>query len=363
MSATGLDRVELLLAAGPSEPLRQLGAIASGGECARVMLALKAAPAHAAAVTRVDGGSAAADGAATSAACSALFFPGSRQPLMLWQPSILRQREAEGMGRADATRLQRRIAAADARASDERGVDIDKGGCASGPDGPGFLMIEEACGHRGIFPLAEAAAAVDAADALRGGPSPRHFDGDTADLDGELAALGAPVIILDEIDAGVGSRLGLAMARMLRAMARHGQILAVSHVPQARSPRRQPLARLLSPRVTAVAIACIHNSQRAGVLLAHPSRLICRPVIASGWVMGKMWALSDGMRLARMLARSPAGPLPPYAPRAMWQASPHISRTRISCDWKDPGGTRALVGDGRSRSSAYSSRRCACARS
>lgn len=37
--------VEFLLAAGPAEALRPLGAVASGGETARVMMALKAAPA------------------------------------------------------------------------------------------------------------------------------------------------------------------------------------------------------------------------------------------------------------------------------------------------------------------------------
>ena len=40
----GLDRVEFLLAAGPAEPLRPLRNVASGGESARIMLALKAAP-------------------------------------------------------------------------------------------------------------------------------------------------------------------------------------------------------------------------------------------------------------------------------------------------------------------------------
>ncbi|CAL8460865.1 g396 [Coccomyxa elongata] len=42
---SGLDAVEFLLAAGPAEQLRPLGAVASGGESARVMFALKAAPA------------------------------------------------------------------------------------------------------------------------------------------------------------------------------------------------------------------------------------------------------------------------------------------------------------------------------
>lgn len=46
---TGLDSVEFLLAAGPAEPLRALGSVASGGESARIMMALKAAPSAAAA--------------------------------------------------------------------------------------------------------------------------------------------------------------------------------------------------------------------------------------------------------------------------------------------------------------------------
>ncbi|GAB4813044.1 hypothetical protein N2152v2_000090 [Parachlorella kessleri] len=41
---SGLDAVEFLFAAGPAEPLRSLSAVASGGESARIMLALKAAP-------------------------------------------------------------------------------------------------------------------------------------------------------------------------------------------------------------------------------------------------------------------------------------------------------------------------------
>ena len=45
VTASGLDTAEFLLSAGPSEPLRSLAATASGGESARVMLALKAAPA------------------------------------------------------------------------------------------------------------------------------------------------------------------------------------------------------------------------------------------------------------------------------------------------------------------------------
>jgi DNA repair protein RecN (Recombination protein N) len=45
---TGFDRASLLLATGPGEPFRPLSAVASGGERARVMLALKAVAAAAA---------------------------------------------------------------------------------------------------------------------------------------------------------------------------------------------------------------------------------------------------------------------------------------------------------------------------
>eukprot|EP00899_Mesostigma_viride_P015890 jgi/Mesvir1/24301/Mv10991-RA.1 len=40
----GFDKVVFLLAASPSEPLRPLTSVASGGECARIMLALKTMP-------------------------------------------------------------------------------------------------------------------------------------------------------------------------------------------------------------------------------------------------------------------------------------------------------------------------------
>jgi hypothetical protein len=177
VSPSGLDRVELLLAAGPAEPLRSLG-----GESARLMLALKAAPILAAATAGEPAGDATSDAAV-------------------------------GMSGADGT-TDAIIPSCAARPSPP-------------PQQPGFLMIEDTCGHSGIFPLSGGGAA----DATAGRAT---FDGDTSDFDGELSALGTPVVILDEIDAGVGARLGHRMARMLHAMARGGQILAVSHVPQAR---------------------------------------------------------------------------------------------------------------------------------
>jgi DNA repair protein RecN (Recombination protein N) len=49
-SATGIDRVEFLIAPNPGEPLNPLARIASGGETSRLMLALKTILAHADAV-------------------------------------------------------------------------------------------------------------------------------------------------------------------------------------------------------------------------------------------------------------------------------------------------------------------------
>lgn len=46
-SSTGVDRVQFLVATNPGEPLRPLARIASGGETARLMLALKTVLAHA----------------------------------------------------------------------------------------------------------------------------------------------------------------------------------------------------------------------------------------------------------------------------------------------------------------------------
>lgn len=45
--STGVDRVEFLVSANPGEPLRPLARVASGGETARLMLALKTVLAHA----------------------------------------------------------------------------------------------------------------------------------------------------------------------------------------------------------------------------------------------------------------------------------------------------------------------------
>ena len=51
------------------------------------------------------------------------------------------------------------------------------------------------------------------------------------------SSYGAPVLVLDELDSGVGGRLGQPVGRMLQRMCRErsgpSQILCVSHLPQA----------------------------------------------------------------------------------------------------------------------------------
>jgi DNA repair protein RecN (Recombination protein N) len=41
-----------------------------------------------------------------------------------------------------------------------------------------------------------------------------------------------PTIVFDEIDAGVGGRLGSALGKALAELARHHQVICVTHLPQ-----------------------------------------------------------------------------------------------------------------------------------
>src|SRR4029079_7763039 len=52
-------------------------------------------------------------------------------------------------------------------------------------------------------------------------------------LEVSLAANGrTPVLGLDEVDAGVGGRVGETLGRALWSLARHHQVMVVSHLPQ-----------------------------------------------------------------------------------------------------------------------------------
>jgi DNA repair protein RecN (Recombination protein N) len=51
-----------------------------------------------------------------------------------------------------------------------------------------------------------------------------------------------PTLIFDEIDAGVGGRLGAALGKTLAALARHHQVICITHLPQLASHARRQWA-------------------------------------------------------------------------------------------------------------------------
>lgn len=130
----GLDSLELLLAAGPAEPFRPLAAVASGGESARLMLALKAAP-----------------------SCS------------------------KGMGAGAGVEGMVQLAG-DPGTGSARGLSEGQEAASAASEG------------QALYSEAEAAAAA-------------------------AAGMGAAITVLDEIDSGIGSRLGAPIGVMLRRMA------------------------------------------------------------------------------------------------------------------------------------------------
>lgn len=82
VSPSGLDSVTFLLAAGPSEPLRPLADVASGGEAARVMLALKAAAAAVAAPAADSSSDGSSDGGSSTPTAAAA-ASGSPPPVLV----------------------------------------------------------------------------------------------------------------------------------------------------------------------------------------------------------------------------------------------------------------------------------------
>ena len=84
-----------------------------------------------------------------------------------------------------------------------------------------------------------------------------EFDGDTGVAERALGALASPVLVLDEVDAGTGARLGASVAQLLRRVATSsGQVLCVSHVPQVWPPPRRYSLFSLSELSACVQVAC-----------------------------------------------------------------------------------------------------------
>ena len=265
--------MEFLLASGPAEPLQPLRAVASGGESARVMLALKAAPKIAQAAgaqhpreqqccadppaagfaLTLQAAGARPDHPRAAPVCGVLCIACIDAPV----PQTCNEPPANGRprknnrlaatatvkcrsvfsnqvsslrslsGRLASTPLALSKAAGDGGAS-AAGISeqtaAEAAHAAPAAAAGGVLTIEGSDGSSGarVFPMS-GASTFDAAD--------------TAAADDALAALQTPVMVLDEIDAGLGPRLGASIGRMLHSMSSGGQTLCVSHVPQVRSRR------------------------------------------------------------------------------------------------------------------------------
>ncbi len=79
-----------------------------------------------------------------------------------------------------------------------------------------------------------------------------------------------PTLIFDEIDAGVGGRLGAALGRKLAELARHHQVICVTHLPQMASyAAHQWIIRKQTERGrTRTTIAPLDDSQRVEEIAA-----------------------------------------------------------------------------------------------
>jgi hypothetical protein len=104
---------------------------------------------------------------------------------------------------------------------------------------------------------------------------------------GHAAELGTPIMILDELDSGVGARLGDAVGRMLRRMAAvsargaaASQILCVSHLPQA-SRSWSPFSSLYLYCKFKMCWYCYYEAPPAG-----------KPSGMTGWVGGSVPGVS-----------------------------------------------------------------------
>ena len=118
-----------------------------------------------------------------------------------------------------AVRLERRLAADSPLALEGRPIDF-------GPLGYDSVVFEFSPNHgEGLRPLARIAS---------GGELSRVYLALQLAARGEEGAGGA-TLVFDEVDAGIGGAQAAAVGRKLQRLATHGQILAVTHLPQVAS--------------------------------------------------------------------------------------------------------------------------------
>jgi DNA repair protein RecN (Recombination protein N) len=75
---------------------------------------------------------------------------------------------------------------------------------------------------------------------------------------------GIPTLVFDEVDAGIGGRVGLQVGAMLRRAAANHQVVAISHLPQIAAAAHHHIVVSKSPRggVTAADIAVVAGEER-----------------------------------------------------------------------------------------------------
>lgn len=73
-----------------------------------------------------------------------------------------------------------------------------------------------------------------------------------------------PTLIFDEVDAGIGGKVGLQVGDMLRKVAAHHQVFAISHLPQiaARAHHHMVVAKAAKTGVTTADIAILTGKDR-----------------------------------------------------------------------------------------------------
>jgi DNA repair protein RecN (Recombination protein N) len=102
-------------------------------------------------------------------------------------------------------------------------------------------------------------------------------------LKGVLARAGGadrlPVVVFDEVDSGVGGRLGSVLGKKLRELAAVRQVICVTHQPQlaACAQRQFKVSKSIANKATAVSVEVLEGESRVAEIA-----LMLRGADASG---------------------------------------------------------------------------------
>ncbi|MCA9323374.1 MAG: hypothetical protein KDB53_21730, partial [Planctomycetes bacterium] len=79
-----------------------------------------------------------------------------------------------------------------------------------------------------------------------------------------------PLLVFDEIETGVGPRLGLLLGRKLKALATHRQVLCITHLPQiaAFADRHLRIDKIQDAKVTHATLEVVEGDRRVDELAA-----------------------------------------------------------------------------------------------